>query len=120
MAAGPLMAEAKPIRMGGAWAPAASAMSSRVASVIASRMTVSLADDGEVLARAGEGAGAAGRDLDGVLDLHAAPAVLVVRCLHAEDHAGLQRGVGRGVDRRRIVGLEPDSVSHVMTLVVGH
>src|SRR5262245_65930289 len=117
MAAGPLMAEAKPMRMGGAWAPAESAMSSRVASVIANRMAVSLADDGEVLARAGEGARAAGRDLDGVHDLHAAPAMLVVGRLHAEDQPGLQRGVSRCVDGGRVVGLEPDPVGDEVALV---
>src|SRR5262249_42560750 len=120
MAAGPLIAEAKPMRMGGAWAPAEAAISSRVARVSASRMAVSsLSDDREVLAGAGQRARAAGRDLDGVLDLHAAPAVLVIRRLHAEDHAGLERGVRRGVDGRRVVGLEPDPMADVVTLVVG-
>src|SRR5262249_26383193 len=95
------------------------AMSSMVARVSASRMTVSsLSDDREVLTRAGQRARAAGRDLDGVLDLHAAPAVLVVRRLHAEDHAGLERGARRGVDGRRVVGLEPDAMADVVTLVV--
>src|SRR4029453_11003259 len=78
MAAGPLIAEAKPMRMGGAWAPAESAMRSSVPMVTTSRMAVSLADDGEFLARAGERARAVRGDLDGVLDLHPAPAVLVV------------------------------------------
>src|SRR6185503_6311142 len=120
MAAGPLIAEAKPILMGGAWAPAENAMTSRRASVSASRgMTVSLlSDDGEVLAGPGERARAAGGDLDGVLDLDAAPAVLVVGRLHAEDHAGLQRGVRGHVDRRRVVRLEPDAVADVVALVV--
>src|SRR6185295_8738179 len=67
-----------------------------------------LAEDRQLLARPGEPADTAGGDLDGVLDLDAAPAMLVVGGLHAEDHAGLQRGVGRRVDGGWIVGLEPD------------
>src|SRR5215470_1105674 len=121
MAAGPLIAEAKPMRMGGgAWAPAETAISSRVARVSASRIAVSsLSDDRKVLAGAGKRAGAPRRDLDSVLDLHAAPAVLVIRRLHAEDHAGLERGVCRSVDGRRVVGLEPNPVADMVTLVVG-
>src|SRR5918996_1910893 len=120
MAAGPLIAEAKPMRIGGAWAPVETARSSRVASVSASRMGVSLlSDDGEVLAGPGERPRAGRGHLDGVLDLDAAPAVLVVGRLHAEHHARLQRGGRRGVDRRRVVGLEPDAVADVVALVVG-
>src|SRR5262249_21229517 len=118
MAAGPLMAEANPILMGGACAPAENAMTSSRASVRTYRIVVSLSDDREILAGARERARAARRHLDGVLDLDAAPAVLVVGRLHAEDHAGLQRSAGGGIDRRRVVGLEPDAVAHVMALVV--
>src|SRR6266850_3261159 len=109
IAAGPLIAEAKPMRMGGACAPtdnapAESAATSRVTSVRATRMRISLSSQhGEVLAGAGERACAGRRHLDGVLDLHAAPAVLVVGRLDAEHHAGLERGVRRRVDRRRVV-----------------
>src|SRR5438874_10512337 len=119
MAAGPLIAEAKPMRIGGAWAPAETARRSTVASVRASRMAFSsLSNDREILAGAGQRAGAAGGDLDGVLDLHAAPAVLVIGGLDAEHHARLERDGGRRVDGRRVVGLEPDPVADVVSLVV--
>src|SRR5207244_6469147 len=119
MAAGPLIAEAKPMRISGAWAPAETAMRSMVASVRASRLAFSsLSNDREILAGAGERAGAAGGDLDGVLDLYAAPAVLVIGCLDAEHHARLERGGGRRVDGGRVVGLEPDSVGDVVSLVM--
>src|SRR5260370_206056 len=114
IAAGPLIAEAKPMRMGGACAPtdnapAESAASSRVKRVRATRMKGLLLSNhnGEVLAGAGELACAGRRHLDGVLDLHAAPAVLVVRRLDAEHHPGLQRGVRRRIHPRRVVGLHP-------------
>src|SRR5437879_4225431 len=130
IAAGPLIAEAKPMRMGGACAPAdnapaESAASSRVTSASASRMIASSlarccsSDNGEVLAGPGQRPRAGRRHLDGVLDLHAAPAVLVVGRLDAEHHAGLERGVRRRVDRRRVVGLEPDPVAAVVSRVVG-
>src|SRR5689334_11955544 len=120
IAAGPLIAEAKPMRIGGACAPAETAMRSSVATVSTGRMMAisSLADDREVLARARQRARAARCDFDRILDLHAAPAVLVVRRLDAEHHAGLERGAGRRVDRRRIVRLEPDAVSDVVTLIM--
>src|SRR2546430_11707622 len=84
MAAGPLIAEAKPMRMGGACAPAdnapaESAVSSRVTRVSATRIMVSsLSNHREVLAGPGQRSRAGRRHLDGVLDLHTAPAVLVV------------------------------------------
>src|SRR5438552_14584704 len=152
MAAGPLIAEAKPMRMGGACAPAddapaESAASSRVMAISASRIMLSSFLLGaptsppnpptfgpprrsrggprflrsyhrEILAGAGQRSHAGGCDLDGVFDLDAAPAVLVVGRLDAEDHARFERGGGRGVDRRRIVGLEPDAVADMMSLIV--
>src|SRR5919109_4335371 len=119
IAAGPLIAEAKPTRMGGAWAPAETAMRSSAATVSASRMAASsLSDDREVLAGARERARATGGDLDRVLHLHAAPPVLVVGRLHAEHHAGLECGARPRVDRRRVVGLEPDPVADVVALIV--
>src|SRR5262245_17022967 len=120
IAAGPLIAEAKPMRIGGAWAPAETAMRSSVATASTGRMMAisSLSDDREVLARARQRSRAARRDFDRVLDLHAAPAVLVIGRLHAEDHAGLERGVGRRVDRRRVVRLETDAVADVVALIV--
>src|SRR5215470_9005515 len=104
IAAGPLIAEAKPMRIGGACAPAETVMRSSVATVSTSRMMAisSLADDREVLARARQRARAARCDFDRILDLHAAPAVLVIRRLDAEHH----------------VGLEPDAVSDVVTLIM--
>src|SRR5215470_8312979 len=125
IAAGPLIAEAKPIRIGGACAPAdnapaETAMTSRMATVSTGRMMAvsSLSDDRKLLAGARERARADRRDLDGVLDLHAAPAVLVVRRLHAEHHSGFERRARRRVDRRRVVGLEPDAVADVVALIV--
>src|SRR5262249_61772472 len=124
-AAGERRGEGNPMRIGGAWAradnaPAETAMRSSVATVSTGRMMAisSLSDDREVLTRTRQRARATRCDFDRVLDLHAAPAVLVVRRLDAENHARLERGVGRRVDRRRIVGLEPDAVSDVVTLIV--
>src|SRR5882724_5023276 len=125
IAAGPLIAEAKPMRMGGACAPAdnapaESAVSSSVTRVRATRMRLPPSQSRRDPGWTGS-ASALGRPyLDGVLDLHAAPTVLVVRRLDAEHHAGLERGVRRRVDRRRVVGLEPDPVADVMSLIVRH
>src|SRR5712692_8413578 len=135
IAEGPVMAEANPTLMGGADCaspPGRSPPSTRAStiaipivlrrvSVIALSPRSALStEDRQLLARLGEPAYAAGGDLDGVLDLDAAPAMFVVGRLHAEDHAGLQRGVGRRVDGGRIVGLEPDAVADVVPLVVRH
>src|SRR6266852_9335672 len=133
-AEGPVMAEENPTLMGGppcACTPGRSPPSHsssptpipivpRRISVIALSSLGFSAEDRQLLARLGEPADAAGGDLDRVLDLDTAPAMFVVRRLHAEDHAGLQRGVGRRVDGGRIVGLEPDAVPHVVPLVVRH
>src|SRR6267378_7510730 len=124
IAAGPLIAEAKPMRMGGACAPtdnapAEIAASTRVTRAVRMKGLLLSNHHREVLAGAGERARAGRRHLDGVLDLHAAPAVLVVGRLDAEHHAGLERGVRRRVDRRRVVGLEPDPVPDVVSLIVG-
>src|SRR5262245_25122345 len=78
------------------------------------------AEDRQLLARLSQLPHAGGGDLHGVLDLDAAPAVLVVGRLHAEDHARLERHAGRGVDGRRVVRLEPDPVADVVALVVRH
>src|SRR5437773_1414009 len=152
MAAGPLIADAKPMRMGGACAPAddapaESAASSRVMAISASRIMLSSfllgaptsppnpptfgpprrsrggprflrACHREILAGAGQRSHAGVCDVDGVFALDAGPAVLVVGRLDAEDHARFERGGGRGVDRRRIVGLEPDAVADMMSLIV--
>src|SRR6266403_1806949 len=123
IAAGPLIAEAKPMRMGGACAPTDNAPAEIAASTRVTRATrmkgLLLSNHHrEVLAGAGERARAGRRHLDGVLDLHAAPAVLVVGRLDAEHHAGLERGVRRRIDRRRVVGLQPDAVADVVSLIV--
>src|SRR2546427_2630175 len=127
IAEGPLIAEAKPTRMGGPpWAqagPAASTVSSNATTVltsISSLRDVRSPDDGEVLARAGQPADAGRRHLYGILDLHAAPAVLVVRRLDTKHHAWLERRFGCRVEGRRIIGLETDPVPDVVALVVGH
>src|SRR2546422_6734473 len=121
MADGPLIADAKPTRTG--WAQAGAAATTVINSarmIPMCRLPVSpwSADDREVLARAREPPRAAGGDLHGVLHLDAAPAVLIVGRLHAEDHAGLEQGRRRRVDRGRVIGLEPDAVAHVVALIV--
>src|SRR6266571_2605226 len=139
MADGPLIADAKPTRTG--WAQAGAAATTVINSARMMRMChllvvdpsppegervrvrggawrIRLADDRELRARAREPPRAVGRDLHGVLHLDAAPAVLVVGRLHAEDHAGLEQGRRRRVDRGRVVGLEPDAVAHVVALIV--
>src|SRR5882762_496185 len=80
IAAGPLIAEAKPMRMGGACAPTDNAPAESAASIRATRMKGLLLSNHhrEVLAGAGQRPRPGRRHLDGVFDLHAAPAVLVV------------------------------------------
>src|SRR5713226_1815375 len=100
IAEGPVMAEANPTLMGGADCaspPGRSPPSTRAStiaipivlrrvSVIALSPRSALStEDRQLLARLGEPAYAAGGDLDGVLDLDAAPAMFVVGRLHAED-----------------------------------
>src|SRR5262245_50898228 len=98
IAEGPVMADENPTLTGAARGAASARASAAAAATVRQmesgwvrRIGVSWcsasAEDVQFLARARERAHARGRDLDGVLHLHATPAVLVVRCLHAEDHA---------------------------------
>src|SRR5687767_14972735 len=116
MADGPLIADENPTRIGcGAWAPAGTTARASITTASTIRMRVSLSENLQFLTGPGEAAHAACGDLDGVLDLDAAPGMLVVRRLHAEHHAGLEHRRGGRVDGGRIVGLEADAVADVVT-----
>src|SRR3984893_18973459 len=132
IAQGRAMAEENPTLMGGplcapapGWSPsirvstAAIPIALRRISVIAPPLLISgtwagpAAEDREVLPRPREPPGPGGSDLDGVLHLDAAPAVLVVGRLHAEHHARLERHARRRIDGGRIVWLEGDARGHL-------